>query len=258
MLRSGIHLGNVYHRRVVPVHHSFDYPVFMTLLDLDRIETLFELSRLWSVERFNLVSFYRNDYLGGDADLKVEVEKRIFGSTGMAFDGKIFLLTQLRYLGFCFNPVSFYFCYQGDADRPRYILADVNNTPWNERYCYVLECSEPESKELEFKLDKAFHVSPFMPMDLKYRWRFQLDDQRIRVDMTLFDADAVCFRAGLNLTRAPTTAATMSRIPLKYPFTTAALVSRIYWQALRLWLKRVPFHEHPKHQIDEVRYEHDC
>lgn len=229
----------------------------MSLLDLREIEDTFDRSRLWSIGRLNLISFYRKDYIGGGDSIEKEVKRRIHDASGRQFNGRILILTHMRYLGFCFNPVSFYFCYENEDDQPRFILAEINNTPWNERYCYVLDNENASNGPQDFVFGKQFHVSPFMPMDLEYRWRFHLQPNRIEIEMALHDEESVCFEARLDLEPQPFTAASMMWVPLKYPFVTLAVVFRIYWQAFRLWLKRVPFYEHPKHIFNKVYYEHD-
>jgi uncharacterized protein len=247
-LNSRLVEGWVRHRRYQPKPHSFRYPVFMSWLDLDELQQVMAKSRFWSAERFNLVSFYRKDYLGAeDQDLKQAIAKLIYAQTGQTFVGKIYLLTHLRFLGYGFNPVSFYFCYPDGSEQPRFILADITNTPWDERYCYVLDTANnpPNTRHWTFVFGKAFHVSPFMPMDLTYHWTFSCKDSHMTIHMQLLQKAERCFDATLQLhTQAMTTQA-MWAVPLRYPFMTLAVVVFIYWQALRLWLKGTPFFSHP-------------
>ena len=249
-------------------------------IDLDHISTLAEHSRWWSVEKFNVVSFCRKDYLPGDDDLKKAVIDKIHLETGQHFDGKVFLLTNLRYWGYCYNPVSFYFCYD-QKNRLQYILDDINNTPWNERYCYVHDCfaqlnhhhvetkpSRPndkpndkidrdktsKNKKYRFSFDKAFHVSPFMPMNLFYQWHYLIKQNSILIHMELFDKTEVAkqqasqqlkFYANMSLDSLPLNKKNAHRLPLKFPFLCGKIVFGIYWNALKLWIKKIPFYDHP-------------
>lgn len=248
-LHSHLFTGWLRHRRFHPKYHEFRYPVFMSWIDLDEVDRLMDQSLFWSRERFNLVSFYRSDYIGEPSqDLDQAVKQRILEQTGNDFHGRICLLTNLRFLGFSFNPVSFYFCYPDHAEHPRYILADVNNTPWDERYCYVLdtENSPKQDGKWSFEFDKAFHVSPFMPMNLLYDWRFSLNSKSVTIHMSLKKGQQRCFDATLQLQPQLLNNRSMRNIPLHYPFMTLSVVLRIYWQAFRLWLKKIPTYENPK------------
>ena len=249
-LHSRLYEGWVRHRRYQPKSHAFNYPVFMTWLALDELDRVMAISQFWSLERFNLVSFYRNDYLGGNTgqDLSSSVINRIKEHSGEDFKGRICLLTHLRFLGFCFNPVSFYFCYPEGSESPRYILAEINNTPWNERYCYVLDVVEGplQKNQWTFDFKKAFHVSPFMPMEQHYRWQFSLQESNLTIHMQLQQDNESCFDATLQLKAKAMTPAEMQNLPLRFPFLTLSVVIAIYWQALRLWLKGIPFYSHPE------------
>lgn len=247
-LRSRLCEGWIRHRRYTPKHHEFRYPIFMTWLDLDELSQVSAISRFWSLERFNLVSFFRKDYLDRSKGCLTDaVKSRIKNQTGHSFDGRICLLTHLRFLGICFNPVSFYFCYPTGEDQPRYILAEINNTPWNERFCYVLDTqsSSKGNGKWTFEFDKTFHVSPFMPMDLRYLWKFSLQDTNLVIHMALHQQQQTCFDATLQLQTTAMTQQTMRNLPLRYPFMTSWVVILIYWNALRLWLKGIPSFEHP-------------
>ncbi len=252
-LHSRICKGWVRHRRHLPKPHAFRYPLFMSWLDLDKIDELINKSRFWSKQRFNLVAFYREDFLGPtDSNLRDAVKARIEQQTNEMFEGRICLLTHLRYLGFAFNPVSFYFCFPESSDQPTFILAEITNTPWGERFCYVLDTrqSTAQNGKWNFEFGKAFHVSPFMPMDIDYRWRFALSDDKLTIHMQLHRLAQCCFDATLQLDMLDPSPKTMRSVPLQYPFITCAIVFRIYWHAFRLWLKGIPFYSHPDKQTE--------
>jgi hypothetical protein len=222
----------------------------MVMFDIDALPETLSKSRWWSLERFNFISFYRRDYLGQEAgDLKTAVADKILSETGQHFKGKVFLLTHPRYLGFIFNPVSFYFCVNDDGTLA-FILADINNTPWNQRHCYVLTASD-DGQTASAQFDKAFHISPFMPMDINYDWQFELKQNAIQINMLLYREGALQFRADMQLEHQPLTRAAMNRLPRQYPLQTLRVILRIYWQALRLWLKKVPFYGHPGSNSDK-------
>lgn len=247
MLHEGIYRGWVKHQRHLPHPHQFTYPLAMVMLDLDTLQQQFNQSAFWSLERFNLISFYRRDYLkSSEKDLKTAVQDLIQQRCGEKFEGQVKILTHPRYLGFAFNPVTFYFC-SDTQQQLRFIVAEINNTPWNERYAYVLQIDDTtDTQHLIFDFDKQFHVSPFMPMNIHNRWRFTFNQQALVVNMLLTQDDTKQFDVTMKLHAAPLTKPAMRWLPIKFPLQTVAVVFRIYWQALRLWIKKNPLIGHPQ------------
>jgi len=215
----------------------------MVYLKLDELDAFFALSRWWSREHFNWASFYRKDFLSPHIpDLASAVKQQILAHTGQHFEGDIYLLTHVRYLGYCFNPVSFYYCFE--QERLAYIVAEINNTPWNERFCYVLPCQTSKPAH-SFQFDKQFHVSPFLPMNMQYHWQLATPGKQLSVGMKNLCDGTEMFSARLELQRQEATGTNLNRMLRRFPAVTMKTTAAIYWQAFRLWYKRTPFYHHP-------------
>ena len=247
-MHSCIYTGWVRHRRYAPARNEFRYRLFMMYLDLSEVSTLFDRVWCWSATRPALARFKRADYLGDPAvALDASVRNTVRAATGRAPDGPIRLLTHLRYFGYSFNPVSFYYCFDATDSRVETIVAEITNTPWKERHAYVLPVAPQQSSErvMQFGFDKSFHVSPFMPMDVRYDWRLSTPNDALLVHMKNLRDGKRVFDATLRLEREDISHASMARALLSFPVMTAKVTTAIYWQALRLLWKRTPFHTHP-------------
>ena len=247
-MKSCIYQGSLYHQRYLPRKNGFTYTVFFMFLDLQELEQVFAGRWLWSVEQANVANFKRADYLGpADVPLDQAVRDRVEQEHGERPTGPIRMLTHLRYYGHCFNPVSFYYCYNTADTRVEYIVAEITNTPWLERHSYVLGKKQDngEEKGLRFQFSKKFHVSPFMDMDFWYDWHFKEPEESLFIHMTNFKEETKFFEAKLNMQRREISGPSLSWILVSFPAMTLKVLSMIYWQAFRLWLKKIPYYEHP-------------
>ncbi|NGZ97464.1 MAG: DUF1365 domain-containing protein [Nitrospira sp. WS110] len=248
-MRSAIYEGRVRHRRYQPVGHIFSYRLFMMYVDLDELPTLFENRWCWSVDRTNLASFKRTDHVGDPhTPLDESIRQLVEARTGNRPTGPIRLLTHLRYFGYVFNPVSFYFCYDRSDEHVDMIVAEITNTPWGERHCYVLgpEDNRARGRRKRYRLDKVFHISPFIDMDVAYDWRFTEPTSQLAIHMENLREGKPFFDATMKLERREISGAALARVLVQYPMMTAKVIAAIHWQALKLWAKGIPFYVHPK------------
>lgn len=252
-MNSALYLGWLSHRRHQPTPHAFRYGLFMVMLDLSELGTVFRHRWLWSTSRLALARFNRRDHLGDPAlPLDTAVRDLVQQQTGARPGGPIRLLTHLRYYGYVFNPVSFYFCFDPSGQEIEAIVAEVNNTPWGERHCYVLRPSHAEGW-LVAHSRKAMHVSPFHPMALDYEWRFRHEPDGLQIAMALRpageDAAKPIFHAFTSLVRTPIDTRSLALTLLRFPWMTLKVIAAIHWEALRLSIKRVPVHDHPAETV---------
>jgi uncharacterized protein len=247
---SCLYEGSIRHRRSSP-RDEFSFPLFMAYLDVDELPGVFDASRLWSARGPALAWFRRGDYLGDPATpLRAAVADVVMQQTGAAAEGPIRLLTHLRYFGHCFNPVSFYYCYDAAGEQVTAVVAHVTNTPWGERHAYVMAADERSdhgtTTVLTGRFAKALHVSPLMGMDHTYDWHLSEPGERLSVHIRSTRDDGACaFDATLSLRRRALTSAALRRALLRYPALTMRLTARIYTHALRLRLRGASYHAHP-------------
>ena len=277
-LKSAIFKGQIRHRRFQPKSHAFTYPIFMLYLDLDELPKLIAKKWYCSFSSFNFVRFKRSDFFAPEEpDLKKALIQKISDSVTPELAASIKsvrALMHLRYLNIVFNPVVLYYCYDAE-ERLVAIVSEITNTPWEERHAYVLPIGDYQSAvadnqnkgsqvlpsyllkgkgKHQFEFQKAFHVSPFNPMNMDYRWVFNKPGEKLFVHMDNFmneadsdnsDVSTKHFDATLVLNRYDFDS-NLAKTLIQYPFMTVKVITGIYWQALRLKLKGVPFYDHPK------------
>jgi len=237
-MNHALYVGRVSHQRFLPRAHRFSYPFFMWHLNLDRLDELPELKPWFAKTGLALSRLRRSDYLGpADQPLAFSVKEKMAKLTGLPVTGEVTGLLNLRTLGLYFSPVNFYFGHD-QGGRCSHLLAEVSNTPWNERHYYGFYLADGEQQPTH---PKAFKVSPFNPVDQHYRWQIQPPGETARIVIEVSDSRGRVFSAQLHLERRPLSQPAVRRQLLRRPVMTAAVIGAIYWQALKLYLKGVPY-----------------
>jgi hypothetical protein len=244
---SCLYRGWVRHRRYGEIPHELRTTLFMLYLDLDELPELFDRYRIASARGRALAEFRRSDHIGDPArTLAAEIRSLVAARTGTSPAGPIRLLTNLRYFGHCFNPVSFYYCYEDpSAERVAAIVAEVTNTPWGERHAYVLPNERPRGSIMRGLFAKEFHVSPFMGMDHTYAWRLTPPGEQLIAHIESERDGAVAFDATLSLAQSQLTPRALARLLARYPLLSLRTIRQIYSNGLRLRLKGATYFPNP-------------
>lgn len=263
---SAIYSGKVRHRRFSPKQHAFEYDVFMMYLDTREIEDIFSLSRFWSLKHFAPAQFKRTDFhidkghinqahidknqLAQNSlpSIDESVRNTVASTLGKRPTGPIRMLVNLRYWGVNMNPISTYYCFDDSGEKLIAILAEVHNTPWNERHAYVLTGEDFAHKQ-DVNFPKEFHVSPFNPLEMDYRWHSTTPNKTLALHLENWQKNQKVMDATMTLAREEISTRALNKILIRFPWMTVKVISAIYWQALKLWWKGVPIFNHPKSTI---------
>ncbi|WP_412971127.1 DUF1365 domain-containing protein [Glaciecola sp. MF2-115] len=237
---SGLYKGIVHHQRFVPKVHRFKYNIYLFWLKLSELEQLNHEVKGFSNQHkgFSAVKFLRSDYLGDPQEsLETSVLSRMSELNGTELSGDIYFLGQLRTFGWYFSPVNFYYLRNNEGVYT-HMLAEVSNTPWDKRHHYLVDLAKQENSE------KAFHVSPFNPMDMTYQWKIKQPNTNLRLHLSCIKQEKH-FEAALDMKKEPLTTKTLRSALISIPSMTLKTVAGIYWQAIKLFFKRIPIYMHP-------------
>jgi DUF1365 family protein len=246
----GVYAGRIRHRRHAPRAHAFEYALFMVLLDIDRIPDLMAASRFTSYNRWNWAAFDERDHLDGDGarPLRERLQAAAVEAGEVLPDGAVYLLTNLRYLGYVFNPISVFYCYDRHGSL-QLVVAEVNNT-YGGRRCYWLHPAGGTERRFLSRADKAMYVSPFMEYDVEYEFVLTPPGATLVAHMNVLRPAAGprgrMFDATLTLDRQPWSARSIRTALVRFPWMTAKVIAAIHWEALRLRLKGLPVQPFPQ------------
>jgi uncharacterized protein len=237
-----VYQGDVGHLRVQPREHGFSYPLAQYWLDCQALTPTALAAAGIGYERFAALSYRRHDYLSGSDSLFDAVRQKVLALGAQQAPEQVFILTPLANWGLYFSPLTLYYCYD-NQQQLRYLLAEVSNTPWNERHYYLHTMVDGQQ---DYQHSKAFHVSPFHPMDMQYHWHIADPAQTLTCSIRNTQAGKQIFSAWIRMQRYELTAAWKRRWLIRHPWQNVQVIVRIYWHALKLLLKGVPLHAHPK------------
>jgi DUF1365 family protein len=244
--KSKIYVGNIHHRRLSPKKHSFNYALYMLALDPGEMEKRHSPSWLFGFSTFHPLKFNEKDYLKSEpGTLNQRIKNKVTALAGDIDISRIIMLVQVRSFGIYFSPANFYFCYDKN-ENCTYMLAEVSNTPWNERHYYLVNLHHNAEKVSK----KSFQVSPFMDLDMSYFWHVKPpsnDNEKLVINIENKHEDLQSgkinklFDVSLLLHKKEFTAKRLLAVWCQLPVMTIKIVFSIYWQALRLFIKGIPF-----------------
>ena len=246
---SRIYQGRVQHSRFTPKFRSFNYSVYMVYLDLDEVDEVFEQSSWWRREGFAPVSFNALDYWDGETrDIKTAVQRKVAEDLGLELDGPVRMLTNLRNFGYINNPITCYYCFDR-AERLQAVVAEVTNTPWGDRCHYAIAAADEGLTKSEFSKD--MHVSPFMKMNMHYRWRSNKPGKALSIVLENIQAEERVFFASVVMQAQEMTVRNMRSVVLKFPWMTLSVITKIYWQALKIFCAGIKYQPRPVSAVTE-------
>lgn len=251
---SCLYEGDIRHQRWLHASHGFRYGLYMAYLDLDELPALAAGGYGLGRRRCGPAVFLRRDHVGDPRQpLADAVRELVQANTGWRPAGPIRLLTLLRNWGYYFCPLCLYYCFDPQGTGVEAVVGEVSNTPWRERHWYVLWQGNrvDPAQRLRFRHPKQFHVSPFMDMDMEYQWELSVPGPDVRVAIVNWRGPQRLFAASMVLHRRELTRTSMLRTLAHHPWMTGKAIVAIHWQALHLWRKRCPFHDHPGRQAGQ-------
>jgi DUF1365 family protein len=229
----------VMHRRLQPKHHEFVYRIFLFLLDLDEIPSLTRAIPLFSAEEPNLYSLRNEDYFQFHSrGLRENLETFLQTQNIPTRPARISLLTLPRMLGYTFNPISIFFCFD-EENRPLTSVVQVGNT-FGELKPYLVPLDE-SGNSFHIRVPKNYYVSPFSPLDVAFDFRFKNPGQSLHIAIDNYQGDQKTLISTLTGKRTELTTSNLARLTLAFPLVTLKIIFLIHWEALRLWLKGIPF-----------------
>ena len=237
MISSCIYNGNVIHKRFKPKEHFFKYKVFSLFIDLSELNELNNKLKFFSLNKFNLISFYEKDHGDRDGSSLFEwVKKNLINNEISTDNIKVKLLCYPRIFGYVFNPLSIFFVYDNN-DNLISILSEVKNT-FGEQHTYVFKV-EGQNKLIQNNCSKKFHVSPFIEMDCNYFFRILNPDQKLSVVIDQYDQEGKILFASQDGERSALTSKNLMNSYLKHPLMTFKIISAIHFEAFKLWFKGI-------------------